>query len=161
MHPSSCQVFIADTDNHRIQVLNNDFTYSHEFGRKGSGNGQFNAPVDVACDYHGNVYIADTWNNRVQVLTSSGQFIDTLSTDTCTLQYPTGIAIDSMNTVYVGGSSSVLSSVILVFNSKRQFIKCLDSDFTLFSRQSLQGIAVDYTGNLLRALPSEGAVAIY
>ena len=63
-----------------------------------------------------------------------------------------------MNTVYVGSSGSV----IIVFNSKRQFIKCLHSaDLTLFPRQSLQGIAVDYTGNLLRVLPSEGAVAIY
>ena len=75
VHPSSRQVFIADTDNHRIQVLNNDLTYSHEFGRKSSTSGyrhrlknnEFDTPVDVACDSHGNVYVVDALNNRVQV----------------------------------------------------------------------------------------------
>ena len=112
VHPSSHQVFIADTDNHRIQVLNNDLTYSHEFGSEGCGNDQFNTPVDVACDSHGNVYVADTGNNRVQVLTSSGQFIKKNCTFTYT--FPKGIAIDTMNTVYISNGF-----VVSVLNSKR------------------------------------------
>ena len=56
VHPSSCQVYIADTDNHRLQVLNDDLTYSHEFGCKDSGNGRFKSPVDVECDSHSNIY---------------------------------------------------------------------------------------------------------
>ena len=77
VHPSSCQVFIADTGNHRIQVLNDDLTYSHEFG---CNDGQFNRPLDVACDSHGNVYAVDTLNDCVQVFTSSGhgQFMNTI-----------------------------------------------------------------------------------
>ena len=120
VHPSSHQVFIADTGNHRIQVLNNDLTYSHEFGSEGSEGGQFKRPVDVACDSHGNVYVADSGNKRVQVLTSSGWFIDKISSRTSLS--PTGIAIDSMNTVYVSDGYTVS-----VFNGMRQFIKCFSN----------------------------------
>ena len=157
VHPSSGKVFIADTRNHRIQVLNNDLTYSHEFGSRGNnGYGLLIRPVDVACDSHGNIYVADSLNKRVQVLTSSGQFIDTLSTDTP----PTGIAIDSMNTVYLSNGCTVL-----VFDYKRQFIKCFKASHVqshFVSRNTfLAGLAVDYTGNLLHALPHQGAVATY
>ena len=40
--PITGQVYIADSGNHRIQVLNPDLTFSHSFGKKGSANGQFN-----------------------------------------------------------------------------------------------------------------------
>ena len=160
VHPSSHQVFIADTDNHRIQVLNDDLTYSHEFGHEGIYIGQFNTPCDVACDSHGNVYVADTGNNRVQVLTSSGQFIDTISP--CTSTLPTGIAIDSMNTVYISDGYTVS-----VFDSKRKFTKY----FTIKNKQKFSyvmyrnwqsaGLAVDYTGNLLHVLPDYETIAIF
>ena len=56
MNPFSGKVFITYTGNHRIQVLNNDLTYSHEFGiRQGKEDGQFNKPIDIACDSCGNV----------------------------------------------------------------------------------------------------------
>ena len=59
VHPSSGKVFIADLKNHRIQVLNDDLTYSHEFGSWGSEDGQFVMPVDIACDSCGDVYVTD------------------------------------------------------------------------------------------------------
>ena len=155
VHPSSRQVFIADTDNHRIQVLNDDLTYSHEFGSKGSRNGQLNTPVDVACDSHGNVYVADSLNDRVQVFTSSGQFIDTISTHTSLL--PRGIAIDSMNTVYVSDGYTVS-----VFDSKSQFIHCFEARYEKPNSSNVYfvGLAVDCnTGNLLQAFP--GTVGIF
>ena len=57
MHPSSGEVFIADLLNHRIQVLNDDLTYSREFGCQGSEDGQFIMPLDIACDSCGDVYV--------------------------------------------------------------------------------------------------------
>ena len=74
VHPSSGKVFIADTCNHRIQVLNSDLTYSHEFGSRGDDDGQFNQPYGIACGTNGDVYVTDHFNHRVQVFTASGQF---------------------------------------------------------------------------------------
>ena len=36
------QVYIADSCNHRVQVLNADLTFSHSIGGRGSGQGEFN-----------------------------------------------------------------------------------------------------------------------
>ena len=49
VHPSG-RVFVADTNNHCIQVLHHDLTYSHMFGSEGSALGQFWFPEDVARD---------------------------------------------------------------------------------------------------------------
>ena len=167
VHPSSHQVLIADTGNHRIQVLDDDLTYSHEFGcsyMEGSGHLndklKFNTPCDIACDSDGNVYVVDALNNRIQVLSPRGWFIGTISMDTTLC--PTSIAIDSMNTVYISNGY-----IVDMYNSKRQFIaQFVSKDSTRiksFVQQELYfaGLAVDYTGNLLHALPREGAIAIY
>ena len=41
VHPHTYKVYVTDTGNDRIQVLNSDFTYSSSFGSKGSNNGEF------------------------------------------------------------------------------------------------------------------------
>ena len=38
------QVFVADTDNHRIQVLHPDLSFSYMLGSEGSSQGQFRFP---------------------------------------------------------------------------------------------------------------------
>ena len=116
--PTSHQVFIADTGNHRIQVLNNDLTYSHEFGRK-HGELYLNSPVDVACDSNSNLYVVATRIKHVLVYRSK-KLIGTISTDAT--PSPRGITIDSMNTVYVTDGYTVS-----MFNSKGQFLKCFES----------------------------------
>ncbi len=49
------KLYVADALNHRIQVLNSDLSVSSSFGNKGSGKGQFNYPLDIACDRTGKV----------------------------------------------------------------------------------------------------------
>ena len=67
-------VVVADTNNHRVQVLTNALAYSSQFGSSGAGNGQFANPRGVAVDGAGNRWVADTENNRVQVFTSAGAY---------------------------------------------------------------------------------------
>ena len=76
-------VYVADTDNHRIQKFTADGTFLTKWGSEwlgfdynpiggavwgseGSGNGQFNSPRGVAVDSVGNVYVADMYNHRIQ-----------------------------------------------------------------------------------------------
>ena len=73
--PKTGNIYIADCDNHRIEVLNPDLTFSHTFGNKGSAEGQFNNPVDVAIDRQGLVYMTDHINHCIQTFTSEGQFL--------------------------------------------------------------------------------------
>ena len=48
VNPSTGNVYVADTNNHRIQVFDTSGTFITKFGISGSGDGQFSAPVGVA-----------------------------------------------------------------------------------------------------------------
>ena len=61
--------------NHRIQVLNSDLSFFRQFGKEGSGKGQFAYPRGVATDSAGRVYVADSDNHRIQVFTGEGRFL--------------------------------------------------------------------------------------
>jgi DNA-binding beta-propeller fold protein YncE len=74
--PISGNVYVADTDNHRIQIFSPSGTYMGSWGGEiGTENGQFVSPGGLAIDLAGNVYVADTGNNRIQILSSNGTYI--------------------------------------------------------------------------------------
>ena len=112
--PIKGQVYIADSHNHRIQVLNPDLTFSHSFGRLGLANGQFKYPKGIAIDCQGLVYVADFGNNRIQKFTPNGKFLaqfPSYGSGPRQLNCPRGITIDTAGTglVYVseGGNHRV------------------------------------------------------
>jgi hypothetical protein len=63
---SSGNVYVADTDNSRIQKFTSGGSFIAKWGSGGSGDGQFYYPFGIAVDSSGNVYVADTYNHRVQ-----------------------------------------------------------------------------------------------
>jgi tripartite motif-containing protein 2/3/tripartite motif-containing protein 71 len=98
------KIYVSDVLNHRIQILNPDLTFSSSFGDKGSDNGQFRCPWDVACDSTGKVYVADSGNHRIQVFTAKGQFLRKFGkkgSGNGELDWPASISIDSEDVVYV------------------------------------------------------------
>jgi DNA-binding beta-propeller fold protein YncE len=98
---SSGKVYVADTDNHRIQKFTVNGEFLTKWGTYGTGNGQFDYPWDVAVDASGNVYVVDNQYNiasRVQKFDSSGNFLLAWSGN---LNNPRGIAVDSSSNVYV------------------------------------------------------------
>ncbi len=66
------KVYVADTNNDRVQVLDSDGTSLAAWGTEGSGSNQFNDPEGIAVDNAGNIYVADTDNNRVVILDDAG-----------------------------------------------------------------------------------------
>ena len=112
--PITGQVYIADRNNHRIQILNPDLTFSRIFGKEGSGNGQFQCPHDIAIDSQGLVYVADTGNHRIQKFTPNGKFVaqfGSKGSDAGQLKWPLGITIDTASTglVYVSEGNDRIS----------------------------------------------------
>ena len=73
--PIAGQVYIVDSGNYRIQVLNPDLTFSHSFGSKGSANGEFHRPCDIAIDSQGLVFITDVKSHRIQIFSPDGKFV--------------------------------------------------------------------------------------
>lgn len=61
--------------NSRIIKFSKEGKYLFEWGKYGSGQGEFNIPHGVDLDKKGNVYVADRENNRVQKFDCDGKFL--------------------------------------------------------------------------------------
>lgn len=67
-------IYVADTFNHRVQVLDPNGRFLRQFGREGTLQGQFKEPWGIAVARNGDIYVADTWNHRIQVFDREGTF---------------------------------------------------------------------------------------
>ena len=63
-------VYVADTENNRIQVFTGDGAFVTAWGSYGSEPGQLYRPMGIAVGSDGRVFVADTYNNRIQVFGS-------------------------------------------------------------------------------------------
>lgn len=62
------QVYVTDTGNKRVVVLDANLKPLRAFGGSGLGPGELNEPTGIAIDpANGNIVVADLWNERVQV----------------------------------------------------------------------------------------------
>ncbi len=57
-------VYVADTDNHRIQKqkFSPDGNFIKKWGSYGTGDGEFDRPFGILLDNSGNVYVTDSGN---------------------------------------------------------------------------------------------------
>ena len=62
------QLYVADSGNNRVQVVDVDGNFIAEYGRHGWRTGEFDTPTDVAINYQRTelLYVADTGNSRIQ-----------------------------------------------------------------------------------------------
>ncbi len=100
---SAGNMYVADTNNNRIQKFNSSGVYVSQFGSAGSGNGQFGRPMGVAVDSSGNIYVADSDNNRIQKFNSSGVYLSKIGPimfGPYQRMSPWGIAVDSSGNIY-------------------------------------------------------------
>ena len=67
-------LYIADTDNNRIQILDINGTYVSKFGSQGTADGQFNSPRAITTTTT-HLYIADTENHRIQIFDINGTYV--------------------------------------------------------------------------------------
>ena len=102
-------VYVADSENDRIQKFTSDGTYVSDWGSYGTGNGSFILPFGVATDTSGNVYVTDNNNHRVQKFNTDGTFVTrwgSYGTVNGSLRYPWGVAVDATGNVYIVDNSN-------------------------------------------------------
>ena len=109
--------FIADVENHCIQVLRADGKHVRRFGSFGKEPGQFNAMQSLVVDDKNMlIYVADTYNHRVQVFEFHSsdasdmkvvRIIGGFGKDNGLFNYPVGIALDAgANTLVVADTGN-------------------------------------------------------
>ena len=100
------RVYVADTGNHRIKILNNDLTVNQPpFGTEGDGEEQFKRPHDISFVEDGNIVTMCVLNNRIQVFTANNDIIQYSMTIRARVgggvAQRTSIAADLQRAVYV------------------------------------------------------------
>jgi sugar lactone lactonase YvrE len=77
---STGSIFVADSQNNRVQKFTSAGVYTSQFGTKGTGNGQFSFPVGLTFDPSDNLLVGDTGNQRVQKFDSTGGYLSQFGT---------------------------------------------------------------------------------
>lgn len=92
----------SQQDGDRLVRFTSDGKYVNEWGKKGSGPGEFDGPHALAFDSRGRLFVADRSNDRVQVFDQDMHFVD----DWRQFGRPSGIAIISGDFLLVSDSES-------------------------------------------------------
>ena len=70
-------IFVADGHvNSRIVKFSKDGKFIKEWGKKGSGPGEFNLPHSIVFDSRGRLLVADRSNKRIQLFDQNGTFLE-------------------------------------------------------------------------------------
>ena len=70
---ASAKVYVVEFGNHRVQKFDSEGNFLLKWGTRGNGPGQFESPLSIAIDAHGDVYVGEF--SRVQKFDSDGNFI--------------------------------------------------------------------------------------
>lgn len=98
------KIYVADAKTCEVIVFDEHGGTVRRFGRKGTAEGEFNAPTSIVVDPGGRIYVSDTLNCRVQMFDEEGKFIRSfgaLGDVSGTFSRPKGVAVDARGHVYV------------------------------------------------------------
>ena len=112
-------LYVADTNNHRIRRITSDGTVTTLAGQATPGyldgigiNARFNFPYHLSIDALGTLYVADQTNNRIRTVQTSTGVVSTLAGDGTAgftpsrFNTPQGITVDRFRNAYVGDTGN-------------------------------------------------------
>ena len=97
-------LYVVDSQAHAIFAFGLDGKLQFQFGKRGTGPGEFNFPTCAAADGRGHLLVADTMNCRVQIFDLRGGFLSQFGSNGDTSGHfarPKGVAADTAGRIYV------------------------------------------------------------
>ena len=159
----SGNVWVVDSNNHRVQKFLSDSTFAFAFGSNGSGGGdQMKNPYGIAISADGAIYITDTNNHRVKKFDQDGNLLaqwGSSGSGDGRFSFPIGIAVGSNGYVYV---ADTYNNRIQKFDANGNFIAKWGSPGggdTQFNRPF--GIAIDANDILYIADTYNNRIVVY
>ncbi len=148
-------IYVADTNNHRIQKFGSDGVFIAAWGgtiNGSSDDGKFDHPTGVAVDADGYIYVADRENHRVQKLKPNGQLEakwGTKGSGDGNLKYPYRLSVVSEGTyagVYIVDTGNTRIQKINLDLDVSQAESIGKPGYQAGLLSELNGIAVDSSG---------------
>jgi hypothetical protein len=134
-----------------------DGKFIKEFGKKGSGPGEFDGPHALAFDSKGRLFVGDRSNNRIQIFDQDGKFIAAWKQ----FGQPSSVFVGKDDTIYVGASFPDPNAKkgelrgIVIGNAKDGALKAFIPDPSdldqVIMGTSASGIAADDKGTIYAA----------
>ena len=157
-------IFVTDSHrngkNNRVVKFDKNGKFLKEWGRKGSGPGEFSEPHTIAMDSRGRLFVGDRENNRIQIFDQDGKLLDVWHQ----FGRPSGISITKDDTIYVTDSESGPDSGAHELSGIKKGIRIgsardgrvtafiEDSESTVADHSGAEGVGVDDKGNVYGAV---------
>lgn len=120
------RLYVADTLTHRIVVFNAEGRQLLEFGKRGTGDAEFNFPSHIFLS-EGKLLVNDNMNFRIQTFDIDGHFLSSFGIHgdgSGAFSQPKGVAADSMGNIYVAGATI---DRVQVFSPQGEFLLAFGS----------------------------------
>ena len=149
------QLFVCSRSDYAVIVLDCiNLQEMRRFGRKGSGVGEFNFPIDVVAE-KGELYVSDYNNHRIQVFSMEGRFIRSFTVkDPATQQSypPRGLCVGPDRLLYAACCSP---DRIFAFTLAGECVASVDV------KGEPAGIAADTDGFLYVCMKGSDAIEVF
>jgi sugar lactone lactonase YvrE len=114
IHPSG-EMFVADTFNHRVVVVDQRGLAVTFWGHHGTDDGNFDKPRNFALGRYGDIWILDSGNSRLQLFSSQGVFKQKwgeFGSDVGQVKNPSGLAINFIEQLLIADTGNFQFQVI-------------------------------------------------
>jgi DNA-binding beta-propeller fold protein YncE len=151
---SKGNVWVADTENSRIEEFNSEGKYLRK-STGGTSNDQLSSPDDLAIDSKGDLWVVNTGHGRIEHLNSEGGFIGSfgeVGSGNGQLNTPSSIAIDSKGNFWVTDHGN---ERVEQFNSEGKYVS--QFKYAVYSPT----ITIDSSNNIWLTDGPHGRIAKY
>ena len=103
------KLYVADSLNHRIVVIDSRGLVLDSWGERGHSEGQFDRPRDITLDKYNNVWVLDSGNSRIQIFGGPGSFKSqwgSFGKEEGQLKYPLGFALNIIDQCIVADTEN-------------------------------------------------------